>query len=151
MNKGCSVTFRTRTSYSVVVLMVLAISLFLPLIHLILNAEFVAAIVITAIILPIVPIFIIHYEICDDMLRIRFGFVITAMTIPIKDITMIQPTKSLLSSPAASLTDRIELSRGNGEMPVIISPKDRDGLLDQLIQIHSKIELDERLNTNKSR
>ncbi|GAJ97811.1 PH domain-containing protein [Geomicrobium sp. JCM 19055] len=151
MKKGSSVTFRTRTSYSVGLMMALAISLFLPIIHLILIAEFVAAIVITAIILPIVPIFIIHYEICDDMLRIRFGFVVKAMTIPIEDITTIQPTKSLLSSPAASLTDRIELSRKHGEMPVIISPKDRNGLLDQLIQSNAEIELDERLNTNKSR
>ncbi|GAK08352.1 hypothetical protein JCM19038_2134 [Geomicrobium sp. JCM 19038] len=88
--------------------------MFLPLIHLVINFEFVAAIVITAIILPIVPLFIIHYEVCDDTLRIRFGFVIRAMTIPINDITTIQPTNSLLSSPAASLT--VELNcRGKME------------------------------------
>jgi len=70
-------------------------------------------------------------------LRIKAGF-INNMSIPISAITKIKKTSSWLASPAASL-DRIEIFYGQWNT-VIISPKDKQGLIKALQSINPKIK-----------
>lgn len=52
--------------------------------------------------------------------------------VPLRDITAITPTRSLLSSPALSL-DRLRIDYGRGRA-LMISPADRQGFLGALEQ-----------------
>lgn len=81
--------------------------------------------------------FSIHYWINDaEELRIKAGFM-NNLSIPISAITKIQKTSSWLASPAASL-DRIEILYGKWNS-VVISPKDKKGLIAALQSINPKI------------
>lgn len=59
--------------------------------------------------------------------------------IDIDKIKSISKTKSLLSSPAASLTDRIELKFGTYDA-VIISPKEKKEFIRALVKINPNIK-----------
>lgn len=74
----------------------------------------------------------------DNVLKIRCSFLYNK-EIPINSIKSITKTSSLLSSPAASLTKRIELKFGKYNS-VIISPKRRLVFVKTLQEINPDIE-----------
>lgn len=76
------------------------------------------------------------YIIEEDMLTIRSGIFINK-TIDIHDIVEVNKTKDMQSSPALSL-DRIRLKLKNKET-VMISPKDRDGFINEICSINNKV------------
>ena len=70
----------------------------------------------------------ITYEIRDTDLLVRSGPF--RWKINLEDIRSIQPSHSLISSPALSL-DRLEIRYGSGQV-ILISPKDHAAFIDQL-------------------
>lgn len=90
--------------------------------------------------------FNVTYKIEANTLTIRCGFLYNKV-ININDITKIEKTSSLLSSPAASLTDRIEVSYIKFNS-VIISPENREAFLKDLLVINSSITLDAKLKSS---
>jgi hypothetical protein len=83
-------------------------------------------------------VFTIRYTITADGLLIQSG-VYNFKPIPVSDIRRIEETRSILSSPAASL-DRLEIVYNRFDS-VIISPKDKAGLIDALLSINPAIEV----------
>ncbi|WP_169739282.1 PH domain-containing protein [Dyadobacter crusticola] len=79
-----------------------------------------------------------YYQIKGDQIRIRSGFLMDK-TIPVKSITKISETKSLLSAPALS-QNRLEL-RYNRFDRLIISPKDRTAFIADLLRISEHIDV----------
>lgn len=71
-------------------------------------------------------------------LRVKAGF-INNMSIPVSKITKIKRTSSWLASPAASF-DRIEVFYGQWNS-VVISPKDKSGLIRALQTINPNIDV----------
>ncbi len=96
-------------------------------------------------ILLLVAIFIAYlmrqtkYTITDTTLVVRSGFLVH-IKIPISDIVTVSKTDSILSAPANSITDRIEI-KYQGKKSVIISPKERDAFLKQLLKINPNIQI----------
>ncbi len=78
-----------------------------------------------------------YYTLKDSTLHIKFGF-FSYPPIEISQIKEVSKTKSILSSPAPSL-DRIEIKYGKFDK-IIISPKDKQGFIKNLIQINPKIK-----------
>jgi hypothetical protein len=78
--------------------------------------------------LPLWVVLTTRYRLGDDALDIRCGPF--AWIVPIKDITDIAPSRSILSSPALSL-DRLCISYGNGRA-ILISPEPRAQFLRSL-------------------
>lgn len=89
-------------------------------------------------------VFIVHmflttyYVIADGELIIKCGF-LNRKTVDINTIRKISATNLALSSPATSL-DRIELLYNKFDS-VLISPKDKEGLLKKLLEINPSIEI----------
>ena len=75
----------------------------------------------------------IRYTISDKVLKIRCGFIYNK-SLNIEKITFISATKTLLSSPAASL-DRIELHYDKYNS-VVISPKNKGKFINDLLKIN---------------
>jgi len=71
-------------------------------------------------------------------LKIEVGFIFKR-NINIDDIKAITKTNSLLSSPAASLTDRILLEYGISDS-IIISPKKKKEFANELHKINPNIK-----------
>lgn len=92
----------------------------------------------------LLALFIVHmflttyYVIADGKLVIRCGF-LYHKTIDIETIRKISETNLALSSPATSL-DRMELLYNKFDS-VMISPKDKKGLLKKLLEINPSIEI----------
>lgn len=82
--------------------------------------------------------FNLRYVIEDKILTVKYGFCYKK-SIPILDIVKIYKTNSLISSPAASLTDRIALQDKN-YITTIISPKNKIKFIQQLKKINPKIK-----------
>ena len=66
-----------------------------------------------------------YYEVTNTDLRVVSGPF--RWTIPLSDITDVQPTRNPLSSPALSL-DRLKVSYGKRKF-VLVSPADKDGFI----------------------
>jgi hypothetical protein len=104
------------------------------------------------VILPIIA-FVIHmlmttyYVVEGTMLTIKCGFLYN-FKIDISTVKKIKETNNALSSPAASL-DRLEISYGKFN-DVMISPKDKAGFMDHLIQINPSIEVEHRQSKSTS-
>lgn len=79
-----------------------------------------------------------YYIISGNDLLVKSGFVYNK-TIKIDTIKRIEETNSPLSSPGASL-DRIAIYYNKSDS-VMISPKDKNDLINHLISINGKIEL----------
>lgn len=92
----------------------------------------------------IVAAFILHlfahtyYVIQGTQLIVKSGFLFHAR-IDILSITKISETNNFISSPALSL-DRLEI-RYQPRSSVIISPKDKQGFLEHLLQINPNISI----------
>ncbi|WP_421797887.1 PH domain-containing protein [Haliscomenobacter sp.] len=79
-----------------------------------------------------------HYTIEGHLLTVKSGFLYNS-TIDIHTISKVSETNNLISSPAISL-DRLEIRYGSHNS-VIISPKEKQDFLDQLLQINPKISI----------
>jgi hypothetical protein len=78
--------------------------------------------------LPLWALASLRYFLSDETLRIRCGPL--HWRVPIREITEVEPTQSLGSSPAMS-ADRLKISYGS-ERAVMISPEPRQEFLRQL-------------------
>lgn len=81
-----------------------------------------------------------NYTITQGNLKVHSGFIVNK-NIPIAEIKLIKKTDSILSAPAASLTDRIEVFYGNSKS-IVISPKDKQGFIDELLKQNSRIKVE---------
>lgn len=70
-------------------------------------------------------LFSTHYTVSQETLTIRSGPF--RWVVPLDDIQLVAPSRSVLSSPALSL-DRLGISYGKGKK-ILVSPADRDGFL----------------------
>lgn len=77
----------------------------------------------------------IYYRIDGDKLVVYSFFVPTAY--PIDKIKEIKPTKSVLSSPAITFTDRNILK---SSIPLIISPVHQEEFIQQLLSVNPQIK-----------
>lgn len=85
----------------------------------------------------------IYYRIDGDKLVVYTFFVPTEY--PIDKIKEIKPTKSMLSSPATSLTHRLAITFTDrrvlkSSIPLIISPVRRDEFIGQLLSVNPEIQ-----------
>ena len=85
----------------------------------------------------------IYYRIDGDKLVVYTFFIPTAY--PIDKIKEIKPTKSVLSSPATSLSHRLAITFTDrkilkSSIPLIISPVRQDEFIRQLLSPKSSIE-----------
>jgi uncharacterized membrane protein YdbT with pleckstrin-like domain len=81
-----------------------------------------------------------NYTITEGNLKVHSGFIVNK-NIPIATIQSVKKTDSLMSSPASSLSDRIEVFYGN-KKSVIISPKDRKEFLNELLKQNTEIKIE---------
>lgn len=81
-----------------------------------------------------------NYIITIGNLKVNSGFIVNK-NIPIAEIKSIKKTDSILSAPAASLTDRIEVFYGNSKS-IVISPKDKQGFVEELLKQNSDIKVE---------
>ena len=82
-------------------------------------------------------VFSIRYEISGDKLRVVCCWIFIE-TFDIHKITSVKPTRTILSSPAASL-DRIEVRAGRRS--VVISPRSKHQFVKQLLDINPSIDV----------
>jgi len=80
--------------------------------------------------------FATSYIIDGDKLIIKIGFLGTRV-IPVMSITSIESTGSLLSAPAFSINDRLQVNAGGNS--VVISPKRPGAFCDDLQEINPDI------------
>lgn len=85
----------------------------------------------------------IYYRIDGDKLVVYTFFIPTAY--PIDKIKEIKPTKSVLSSPATSLTHRLAITFTDrkilkSSIPLIISPVSQEDFIQQLLSVNQKIK-----------
>ncbi len=66
-----------------------------------------------------------YYDVDRDFLTVRAGPV--RWRVPLDSITAVEPTRSLVSSPALSL-DRLRIRYGKRRQ-LLVSPRDKDGFL----------------------
>ena len=78
--------------------------------------------------LPLWLLFSTNYTVTSDLLIVRSGPFI--WRIPRSQIRAIQPSRSLLSSPALSL-NRLEVRYGD-EKSILVSPADKDAFIESL-------------------
>lgn len=103
------------------------------------SRQVIPSILVTGVILGIVlPIFLnTTYTISGVTLEVRSGWIVR-VDIPVASIKAIRPTNSILSSPALSVADRIELSYGRFDS-IIISPKERAEFIADLVRLNPAI------------
>jgi len=80
--------------------------------------------------LPVWLLFSTNYEVSDKVLTVQSGPF--NWSVPLNEISSIQPSRSLLSSPALSL-NRLEIQYGNGQT-LLVSPSDMEGFKDAVLQ-----------------
>lgn len=83
-------------------------------------------------------VFSIRYEISGDKLRVVCCWIFIE-TFDIHKITSVKPTRTILSSPAASL-DRIEVRAGRRS--VVISPRDKQAFVGHLLAVNPAISVE---------
>ena len=98
------------------------------------------AIIIVVFVLIMYLLYDTNYIITQGNLKVHSGFIVNK-NISIVSITLIKKTDSILSAPASSLTERIEVFYGNSKS-IIISPKDRQIFVDELLKQNSEIKVE---------
>lgn len=78
------------------------------------------------------------YIIEGDRLIVTIGF-LGKRIIPIKDITSIRPTGSLLSAPAFSVKGRLQIEARRNR--IVVSPKNPDAFCADLREINPEIDI----------
>lgn len=81
-----------------------------------------------------------RYVIDGSKLIVKALYVINSGTYDIGNIVEITPTRTILSSPAASL-DRIAISLSNSRTPLVISPVDKEAFISTLTAINPDIRV----------
>jgi uncharacterized membrane protein YdbT with pleckstrin-like domain len=81
-----------------------------------------------------------NYTITQGNLKVHSGFIVNK-NIPIAAIKSIKKSDSILSAPASSFTDRIEVVYGESKS-VIISPKEKQAFVEELLKQHSEIAVE---------
>ncbi|MFS4483195.1 PH domain-containing protein [Hyunsoonleella sp. 2307UL5-6] len=113
------------------------------------NNATTSSLVIVSIIHSVTLLFLVYmfvsikYIIQNKVLKIKCS-VFFDKTIAIDSITKIEKTNSLLSSPAASITDRIELSYNKFDT-IIISPKCKSDFIKNVLEVNPRILVDAKL------
>ncbi len=97
-------------------------------------------IIITVFLLIMYLLFDTNYIITKGNLKVHSGFIINK-NILIENINRIKKTDSILSAPASSLSERIEVIYENSKS-IIISPKDKQTFIDELLKQNSEIKID---------
>lgn len=85
-------------------------------------------------------IFGIRYKIDSENLYIKNSFFGTT-TIPIKEINRVEKTRSILASPAPSISGRIQVFYNNNS--IIISPKNIQQFNNELLRINPDVVIKE--------
>lgn len=133
--------YKSKISYGL--LLFIFLILLLPFGFVIFKAESIQSIIIPFGVFVLTFVFVLHlflnteYAIVNSVLKIKSGFLYNK-ELDIHSIKSIRSSKSLMSSPAASL-DRIELNYGK-YCSVIISPKNKRNFIDDLIKINPNID-----------
>lgn len=131
---------RYNSAVSTWLVIVLVISLGLPLAATLYQQDWITSSILLATNAFVVHLFLNTYYVIDgEELRIKAGFLYT-VKINIHDIKRIEKSNSLLSSPALSISDRIEIFYGKFDS-VLISPKDRKGFVEELLRVNGGIEV----------
>lgn len=82
----------------------------------------------------------VNYEITASTLEIRSGILIH-YRIPLSSIVRVSPTRNPLSSPAWSLDRlRVDYLKNGKVRAILISPKDKEGFLGQLVKMAPDLE-----------
>lgn len=97
-------------------------------------------IIIIVFILILYLLFDTKYIITKGNLKVHSGFIVNK-NILIENIYLIKQTDSILSAPASSISERIEVFYENSKS-IIISPKDRRTFIDELRKQNSAIKID---------
>jgi len=120
------------------ILLIVISAILIPLPFMIYNSLWSSVLADLLSLLFIAIIFLNTYYIIDgDKLIVKSSFLIN-IKILIVDITKIEQTRNIISSPALSL-DRIEVFYE--KTSVIISPRNKVEFIDELLKINAKIEV----------
>ncbi|HLO72905.1 MAG TPA: PH domain-containing protein [Flavobacterium sp.] len=98
------------------------------------------AILIAVFVLIMYLLYDTYYVVTQGTLKVHSGFIVNK-NIPIESIILIRKSDSILSAPASSLTDRIEVCYGDSKS-IVISPKDRMIFVDELLKQNLEINVD---------
>lgn len=114
----------------------------LPALPLVISGEDIWVVVLLAFIaaLELAVVTGFRYVIDGSKLIVKALYVINSGTYDIGNIVEITPTRTILSSPAASL-DRIAISLSNSRTPLVISPVDKDAFILALTAINPDIRV----------
>ncbi len=136
-------TFRSVWDWSTYTILSLTVAIcFVPTI---IERDIISVIIGAALSLPIIFTFLTtFYQIKGDTLLVRFAFI--SDKYPISKIASIAPTRSILSAPALSMTQRIAITFTDrtvlkSAMPLVISPADRQDFIDLLTAKNPNIEI----------
>jgi hypothetical protein len=97
-------------------------------------------IIIIVFILILYLLFDTKYIITKGNLKVHSGFIVNK-NILIENIYLIKQTDSILSAPASSISERIEVFYEDSKS-IIISPKDRRTFIDELRKQNPAIKID---------
>ena len=81
-----------------------------------------------------------NYIVTQDNLKVHSGFIVNK-NISIAKIKSIKKTDSILSAPASSLSERIEIFYENSKT-IVISPDDKQGFIAELLKQNSDIKIE---------
>ena len=128
-----------RSAISAAIYIPLCLALFALLITAIFTRQAIPSIILTTAVFGLVlPILLrTNYTIDGNILKIRSGFIISK-NIPIDNISQIKKTDSILSSPALSVKERIELFYNKYDS-IIISPVNRPEFIKDLQAVNPAI------------
>ena len=130
--------YRSKIGKGIVAIIV--ISFGLPAYFLAQEFNFIAAIILAVTAALIAYLFSkIRYEINGNELKIH-GDLANSKPIEITSIRSIKETNNPIASPAASL-DRLEITFGKVASKVLISPKNKAGFIEHLLQINPDIKV----------
>lgn len=126
-----------RSGISKAIVILLAVVIIIPLIVTIVLKAWLGVVILACVLAFVGHLFAMtDYTITGNTLKVRSGIIIN-ITIDIATISKIEPTNSILSSPALSF-DRLEIFYNKYDS-VIISPKDKAGFIAKLKEINPEI------------
>ena len=130
--------YKSGISYWLLSIVLLVLSTVSVLLYLD-GVPWIALLLILALFLFILQLFVnTYYVIEKEMLKIRAGF-LYKLDLDIQQIKRIEETSSPLSSPAASF-ERLEIIYNKFDS-VIISPKEKQLFIQDILQINPSIEI----------
>lgn len=114
----------------------------LPALPIVISGEDIWVVVLLAFIsaLELAVVTGFRYVIDGSKLIVKALYVINSGTYDIGNIVEITTTRTILSSPAASL-DRIAISLSNSRTPLVISPVDKEAFISTLTAINPDIRV----------